>query len=157
MLHTSSQRAALGFAPHCVFHTSILPLPRPSPAQGNPPRWLSSPKEPPPPGKILAKTSKGIEFTHFKPLTKRRRLLDEIPWAFRQNALDYQAKRRTVFEQHALDYQTLRKMLSAERTKNFRQNSEGLWAMQFGALDETERAFERKSENIWTKHRNTLG
>ncbi len=101
-----------------------------------------------PPGKILAKTSKDIEFTHFKPLTKRRRLLDETPWAFRQNALDYQAKRRTVFEQHALDYQTMQRKLSAERTKTFRQHSEGLWTKQFGALDEAEKAFERKSENL---------
>ena len=100
------------------------------------------------PGKILAKTSKSIEFTHFKPLTKRRRLLDEIPWAFKQNALDYQAKRRKVFEQHALDYQTMRRKLSDERTKTFRQNSEGLWAKQVRDLGETEKAFERKPENL---------
>lgn len=55
VLHTSSQRAALDFAPHCVFHTSVLPLPRPSPAQGNPPRWLSSPKVPLPPRKDFGK------------------------------------------------------------------------------------------------------
>lgn len=150
VLRWASHRTAFFIRPYCHYHVHRLHKDI-RPAGFPPPKSLY------PPGKILAKTSKDIEFTHFKPLTKRRRLLDEIPWAFRQNALDYQAKRRTVFEQHALDYQTMRKKLSAERTKNFRQNPEGLWAKQVRALDEAERAFERKSENLWTKHWNTLG
>lgn len=149
VLRWASHRTAFFIRPYCHYHVHRLHKEiRPA---GFPPQ-----KSLCPPGKILVKTSKGIEFTHFKPLTKRRRLLDEIPWAFRQNALDYQAKRRKVFERHALDYQTMRRKLSAERTKTFRQNPEGLWAKQFGALDEAEKAFERKPENLWTKHRNTL-
>lgn len=54
-VRSPTQRAALDFAPHCVFHTSILPLPRPSPAQGNPPRQLPSPKEPLTPRKDFGK------------------------------------------------------------------------------------------------------
>ena len=150
VLRWASHRTAFFIRPYSHYHIHRLHK-EIRPAGFPPPKSLC------PPGKILAKTSKDIEFTHFKPLTKRRRLLDEIPWAFRQNTLDYQAKRRTVFEQHVLDYQTMRRKLSAERTKTFRQNSEGLWAKQFGALDEAEKAFERKPENLWTKHWNTLG
>lgn len=150
VLRWTSHRTAFFIRPYCHYHVHRLHK-ETRPAGFPPPKCLC------PPGKILIKTSKGIEFRHFKPLTKRRRLLYETPWAFRQNALDYQAKRRTVFEQRALDYQTMRRKLSAERTKTFRQNSEGLWAMQVRALGEAEKAFERKSENFWAKHWNPLG
>lgn len=140
-LRWPSHRTAFFIRPYCHYH--VHRLHKEIRLAGFPP-----PKSLCPPREDFGKNEQRIEFTHPEPWTKRGRLLPEMTWAFRQNALDYRAKRRTVFEQHALDYQTMRRKLSAERTKTFRQHSEGLWAKQFGALDEAEKAFERKSENL---------